>query len=121
MKNKKEIKIIKLVRKIDTLKDCLKYLKENYKYVRMIELHNTMILETVIPEGKYVFKKFMLASNELEEYEKTDEEFENINITINKTNVKMLLFEVYSGDKINIPIFILEKEKEVIKRNGKRF
>jgi len=106
-----------LYKKDRTLKDCIEYLSKIYKYVRVIQLKNTMILTDALPHTKYPFNKMVIASNELKMFDDEDTEIkkvnEKVNVLIQKGEALMQLYEIFFGENQNIPVFILEKREKV--------
>ena len=88
-------------------------LKERYKYVRLIELRNVMILELNLVE----FKRFLLCSNVLEEDSTFLEEPKHPDFKVNLGCLDMILLEIFktsSGESIPIFEFIKKEEKNEI-------
>lgn len=89
-----------------TLKEFVQELKKSYKYVRLIELKDSMEFRNRLER----FDKMILVSNELEEYTDSQIEMDNIKILIKTCNVELLLFMFIPV--LNIPLFQLNKKIE---------
>lgn len=109
-KKEEDFKVINIIKKIETIKECYEYLSGLYKFVRVIELHNSVSMETPLVKS-FSFKKFILASNELETYKKTTKILKKkIEVITNVANITMRLFRVFGSNEEYIPVFISEKE-----------
>lgn len=85
-------------------------LKKRYKYVRLIELHNVMILGLNLDE----FKRFLLCSNVLEEDSTFLEEPKHPDFKVRLGCLDMRLLEILktpSGESIPRFEFIKKEEK----------
>lgn len=86
------------------IKEIITFLKENYKYVRFVELNK----DTKFTNNDNVFKGFLLCSNILEECLTCQEEIDNIDsiVLLGHVCLRVLeMFETTTGE--NIPVLEL--------------
>ena len=106
--DEKEIIMSEKDKKEKERENIIQILKNSFKYVRLIELYNTLILESRYEE----FKKFILCSNVLEECSTFPEEIDNLTFKVHSSHLEFRLWEMLktkSGE--NIPIFELLQKR----------
>ena len=95
-----------------TLNDVIEEYRKRFKYLRVFELDKLMSFEFY---PHYQFNKFVLVSNELEYFESTELEIENLMVNIEIAQVELRLKKIYPEVRFKnqiIPLFELIKKEE---------
>ena len=97
-----------------TLNDVIEEYRMLFKYLRVFELNKPMSFE-IYPH--YQFNKFILVSNELEYFESTELEIENLMVNIELAQVKLRILRFWDlspeirAEKQLLPFFELIKKE----------